>query len=66
MFDELIKADIDFILQNANFNTEQRLVFDWLIKGDYPDYRIMQEINMTESKFYKIKKQVKNKIKRIL
>ena len=69
-FKNLIKSDIEKIRKNANFNVEQLQVFEELIKPSYQvvenDVAVYQRLNLSERKFYKIKKEVKMKIDRIL
>ena len=69
-FKNLIKNDIEKIRKNANFNVEQSQVFEELIKPSYQvvenDVAVYQRLNLSERKFYKIKKEVKTKIERIL
>ena len=69
-FKNLIKNDIEKIRKNANFNAEQSQVFEELIKPSYQvvenDVAVYQRLNLSERKFYKIKKEVKMKIDRIL
>lgn len=69
-FKNLIKNDIEKIRKNANFNVEQSQVFEELIKPSYQvvenDVAVYQRLNLSERKFYKIKKEVKMKIDRIL
>lgn len=69
-FKNLIKNDIEKIRKNANFNVEQSQVFEELIKPSYQvvenDVAVYQRLNLSERKYYKIKKEVKMKIDRIL
>ena len=69
-YKNLIKSDIEKIRKNANFNVEQSQVFEELIKPSYQvvenDVAVYQRLNLSERKFYKIKKEVKTKIDRIL
>lgn len=65
-FDEFIQDDVDLIVSRAHFTDEQRKIFDLLLTSKYTDYGICRKINMSETRYYKIKKQVINKIKRIL
>lgn len=69
-YKNLIKSDIEKIRKNANFNIEQSQIFEELIKPSYQvtenDVAIYQKLNFSERKFYKIKKEVKTKVERIL
>lgn len=68
-YNAFIKFDIEKIRQNANFNEEQAAVFAELIKPSYGvsdnDAAVYIRLCMSESKFYKIKKEVREKAQRI-
>lgn len=70
MFSKLIKSDIEKIIENANFNDEQEQIFIELTKPTYhtkyTDIFICHKLNLSESKYYRIKKEIKEKIKRIM
>lgn len=69
-YEKLIKTDIEKILNEANFNDRQRTLFNFLIgsgyKVDYTDVHIMQEMGLCETTYYHTKRNVKNKVMRIL
>lgn len=69
-FKYMVKSEIDYIIQNANFTDEQYSVFRELIKSDYgttkSDISIYMKLHMSATKFYKIKKEIKNKIDKVL
>lgn len=69
-YSNLIKSDIELIKENANFTHEQEEVFDELInpayKTRYNDTAVYIKLNLSKSKFYKIKGEINNKIRRIL
>lgn len=69
-YSELIKSDIELIKENANFTHEQEEVFDELInpayKTKYNDTAVYIKLNLSKAKFYKIKSEINNKIRRIL
>ena len=69
-FKYMVKSEIDYIIQNANFTDEQYAVFRELTKSDYgitkSDISIYMKLHMSATKFYKIKKEIKNKIDKVL
>lgn len=69
-YNTFIKSDIEKIWQNANFNEEQAAVFAELIKPSYGvsdnDVAVYIRLCMSESKFYKVKKEIREKAQRIL
>lgn len=69
-YKHLIKSDIEFIRNNANFNAEQAQVFEELIKPDYGVFEkntaVFFRLHLSEAKFYRIKKEIDKKIDRIL
>lgn len=69
-YNTFIKSDIEKIWENANFNEEQAAVFTELIKPSYGvsdnDASVYIRLCMSESKFYKIKKEIHKKVQRIL
>lgn len=66
VFTEFIKADIDYIKENANFTEEQEKIFDLLLTGKYIDVGIANQLGLRNNTYYKIKKQIVKKILRIL
>ena len=64
-----IKSDIDLIEENANFNDEQKRVFEMLISPSYGvtqnNISIAMSLHISERKLYKIKHEVEDKISRI-
>lgn len=63
----LIKSDVEKIRENANFNEEQKEVFEELINASHrTDAAICVRLCLSESKYYRIKKEIEHKIDRIL
>lgn len=65
---DFTKIELDYILQNANFNDIQLKVFNRLTNkhGRQKIYQIAMEENISERTVCRIIKQIKNKIKRLL
>ena len=65
---DFTKFELDYILQNANFNDIQLKVFNRLTDkhGRQKIYQIAMEENISERTVCRIIKQIKNKIKRLL
>ena len=65
---DFTKFEIDYILQNANFNDIQLKVFNRLTDkhGRQKIVKIAIEENISERTVSRIIKQIKNKIKRLL
>lgn len=65
---DFTKFELDYILQNANFNDIQLKVFNRLTDkvGRQKIYQIAMEENISERTVSRIIKQIKNKIKRLL
>lgn len=65
--DRFTKADICRILDEAHFNEEQLSVFDLLVSTRFmDDISIYMRLNLSQSRYYRIKKIVLEKINRIL
>ncbi len=64
------QREVDYIAEQARFDSDQQRVFDMLIDRRYgvtwTDITIYTMIGITEYKYYKIKKEIKKKIQRIL
>lgn len=64
-----IKSDIELIKENANFNDDQKRVFEMLISPAYGvtqnNVSIAMNLHISERKLYKIKREVDDKINRI-
>ena len=52
----LIKADVDKIMEMANFTEEQTRVFDLLLKDKYTDIGIMEKTKIPHKRYYETKK----------
>lgn len=65
---DFTKFELDYILQNANFNDIQLRIFNRLTDkvGRQKIYQIAMEENISERTVCRIIKQIKNKIKRLL
>ena len=65
---DFTKFELDYILQNANFNDIQLRIFKRLTDkyGRQKIYQIAMEENISERTVSRIIKQIKNKIKRLL
>lgn len=65
---DFTKIELDYILQNANFNDIQLRIFNRLTDkvGRQKIVKIAIEENMSERTVSRIIKQIKNKIKRLL
>ena len=65
---DFTKPELDYILQNANFNDIQLRVFNRLTDkyGKQKIVKIAIEENISERTVSRIIKQIKNKIKRLL
>lgn len=65
---DFTKIELDYILQNANFNDIQLKVFNRLTDkhGRQKIYQIAMEENISERTVCRIIKQIKNKIKRLI
>lgn len=65
---DFTKFELDYILQNANFNDIQLRIFNRLTDkvGRQKIYQIAMEENISERTVSRIIKQIKNKIKRLL
>lgn len=67
---ELIESDISKINEKAHWTSEQQQVFDMLIDREYGinycDAYIYITLGMSQSKFYRKKKQIGKKIERII
>lgn len=65
---DFTKIELDYILQNANFNDIQLRIFNRLTDkiGRQKIYQIAMEENISERTVSRIIKQIKNKIKRLL
>lgn len=65
---DFTKFELEYILQNANFNDIQLKVFNRLTDkhGRQKIYQIAMEENISERTVCRIIKQIKNKIKRLL
>jgi hypothetical protein len=68
-FQSLIKPEIDYILNNANFNTEQTDLFRYLTAPDYnikyTYINICDKMHISPSKLNKLKTEIKEKINRL-
>lgn len=65
-FCNLIQDDVDIILERAAFTADQEAIFRQLVRARYNDVGIMMNLNMSNGRYYRIKKEVKQKIERIL
>jgi hypothetical protein len=65
-YDEFIKKDIDFIVENANFTETQMLIFTELCKGSLYDTGICMKLNVSPSAYYRMKRKVADKIARVM
>lgn len=65
---DFTKIELDYILQNANFNDIQLRIFNRLTdkQGRQKIVKIAIEENISERTVSRIIKQIKNKIKRLL
>lgn len=65
---DFTKFELDYILQNANFNDIQLRIFERLTdkQGRQKIVKIAIEENISERTVSRIIKQIKNKIKRLL
>ena len=65
---DFTKIELDYILQNANFNDIQLRIFNRLTDkvGRQKIVKIAIEANISERTVSRIIKQIKNKIKRLL
>lgn len=63
---ELLQSEIDFINNQAAWTDEQKQVFSELLRGRFTDEGIKQNLNIPHVRYYKIKKQIYNKIERII
>lgn len=66
----MIRQDVEKVLDEANFNEDQKMLFLELTSPyygvRYTDTHVFLKLNMSRSRFYKIKKEVDTKIRRIL
>lgn len=62
----LTKKELDKIVELANFNDEQYLIFTALNKDAKYDYAIMMELGLCCKRYYALKKIVVDKVYRIL
>ena len=65
-YDEFIKSDIDFIVENANFTETQMLIFTELCKGRLYDTGVCLKLNISPATYYRAKRKVEDKIARVL
>lgn len=65
-YDEFIKADIDYIVSNANFTEAQMVIFTELCKGNLYDTGICMKLNISPSAYYRTKRKVADKIVRVM
>ena len=65
-FCNLIQRDVDKILREAVFTADQEAIFRQLIRAQYNDVGIMMNLNMSNARYYRIKKEIYGKIERIL
>ncbi len=66
----MIRSDVERIRENANFNAEQREVFEELVNPmygvRYSNEAIYQKLHISRGKFYRIKSEIETKIERIM
>ena len=65
-YDEFIKADVDYIIANANFTKAQLEIFSELCKGQMYDEGICMKLNLSPSAYYRTKRKIADKIVRVL
>ena len=66
MFECLLQKEIDEIIEKAAFTHDQKQVFNALVYNELNDKGIIQMLNMERHKYYKVKKQVLDKVLRII
>lgn len=69
-FKKLIQSDIDKIEKDAHFSADQLQIFEYLIDPKYNvffgDTYICTHLSLSPAKFYRIKAQVVEKVRRII
>ena len=65
-YSAFLQRDIDFVNARAAWTTDQKDVFDHLLKGRLNDIGIMKELHIGDRKFYRVKREIDRKIAVIL
>ena len=63
---EFTRREIEYINSEAAWTEEQSAVFQELVRGKYNDSGIILALHMDRNHFYRIKKQIKLKLIKIL
>ena len=61
----LTRAELEHIVEEANFTEDQQKIFAALNKDSQYDYAIMMDIGISGRRYYKLKKIVMEKVERI-
>ena len=62
---ELTKDEIKLLKDRCAFTPEQEKIFDLIALNQYTDFAIRHKLYMSNSRFYEIKKIIKEKIQRL-
>lgn len=65
-FSSLIKSEIDYINAMAAWTGDQAAIFEMLLSGKLTDTGIMHRLSMSGSRYYRNKREIRQKIDRIL
>ena len=65
-YEEFIQEQIDTIYQTAALTQTQKKIFDQLLKNQLLDEGIALELGMSRASYYRHKKILQNKIRKVL
>lgn len=65
-YDRLVQDDIDAIRSRAALNCRQEAIFSALLSGRLLDEGIALELGMSRASYYRAKRQMQEKIRRVL
>ncbi len=65
-YERLMQADIDAVRAKAALSFRQEQVFDALLRGSLLDEGIALSLGMSRATYYRVKRQMQDKVRRIL
>jgi hypothetical protein len=65
-YDEFLQEQIDLVLEKAALTQTQKKIFEQLLKNQLLDEGIAMELGMSRAAYYRTKKILQNKIRKVL
>lgn len=65
-YDEFLQDQIDLVLEKAALTQTQKKIFEQLLKNQLLDEGIAMELGMSRAAYYRQKKILQNKIRKVL